>query len=215
MKAHERVAAGIVALALAAVLTSCAPEQVAVEPPPPPPSDTPTVTPTPAPSSTSDSNSEDLLFTQPGDCNDILPPDRLAGFSNGGLSLLGGPGGSKFGEQYFSEPTPEERAGGITCVWGDDSSDFSSFVISVAPLSPANRPSVITQLADLGLNTTTRDTAQIYWVLGDDTTEPAQFNAIRSDSWISVISTAGGQPAFEVASAIGAEVAGMVYSSAG
>lgn len=207
MKAQQRYVGVLVALVFVSLVAACggAPEPQST--PKPEATSTPTVTPTPT------ATTQAKVFTQPTDCTVILPETRLSEFAGAGLSLLGGPGGSKFGASYFAEKTPEELAGGITCVWGEDSSDFSSFVISVASLSPANRPGVVGELLGLGLNETSRDGTQEYWIIGDGTAQPAQFNAIRAESWISVISTAGGQAAFDVASAIAAEVAGLVYQA--
>ena len=89
----------------------------------------------------------------PSECSGILPPERIASFEAQGLILLGGPGGL-YGEDYLLDPTPEEAAGGITCIWGDELIPESTVTVSVAPLSPQTRSGVVEELISQGLNET-------------------------------------------------------------
>ena len=76
-------------------------------------------------------------FTMPADCLGILPQSRQDAFASQGLVLLGGPGGQF--EQYYADPTPEEQAGGISCIWGDEDVPESTVTVSVAPLTASTR----------------------------------------------------------------------------
>lgn len=168
------------------------------------PSATPAPTPTPAPGPAD--------YEQPDDCLDILPPDRLDAFAEDDLALLGGPGG-KYGDDYLLEPSPEELAGGITCIWGNENNDIGALSISVAPLAPATRPGVIADLTNQGLNQQTEGKVSSFGQFGDEDEEPAILNVIRADSWISVISTPGGEDSYDAAIVLSNEVAATVYRS--
>jgi hypothetical protein len=153
-----------------------------------------------------------LVFTQPGDCAaGILPSTRLESLDDLGLTLLGGPGG-KYGTEYSADPTPEEQLGGISCIWGFDESDISSITISVAPLSDDTRLQTLDEFATQGLvEQLTEDTAIYSQVGGDD--EPSITNVLRDDSWISVLSTVGGEENAAESLVIADEVAAQVYAA--
>ncbi len=147
----------------------------------------------------------------PADCLGILPPSRQDAFASQGLELLGGPGG-KF-EQYYGDPTPEERVGGISCIWGDEAVPESLITISVAPLTTATRGTVVDDLIAQGLNEATLDDGISYAQLGDENSAPAILNVIRDESWVSVIESLGGEAFFDEAVELASEVAGQVYTS--
>ncbi len=146
----------------------------------------------------------------PTQCADILPASRLAIFETAKLVLLGGPGGRYEGD-YLLEPTPEELLGGITCIWGFSDTEASSITVSVAPLSPDSRASVIDSLVADGLNESELDGASVFSKQGNGEIAPAIINSVRATSWISVIVTVGGPTQYEDAKAIVAEVAALVY----
>jgi hypothetical protein len=164
---------------------------------------TPTSEPTEAPS--------ERTFTMPADCLGILPQSRQDSFAAQNLVLLGGPGGQF--PQYYGDPTPEERAGGISCIWGDEAVPESLITISVAPLTTSTRGSVIDDLIGQGLNEATLDDGISYAQLGDDTSAPAILNIIRDESWVSIIESVGGEAFFDEAVELAGEVADQVYSS--
>ena len=195
--------AALAAGALVLVVAGCADTGTAAPEPSATASRTPTSAATGAPSPTT------LVFAVPEDCASALPASRLATFEDAGLALLGGPGG-KYGVHYLAEPTPEESAGGITCIWGDPATDASSITVSIAPLG-ANRPTVVQNLIDQGLNEAIDDDVTLYAVQGDEDHAPAILNVLRSDSWISVIETVGGADAFDEAITISEEAAAMAY----
>ena len=199
----RKVAVLPIAVAMALSLAACvgAPETEPSEEP------TETSTPTPEPTETS----AERVFTMPADCLGILPQSRQESFASQGIILLGGPGGQF--EHYFADPTPEEQAGGISCVWGDEAVPTSTVIISVAPLSADTRANVVDTLIAQGLNEAVLDDGISYAQLGDDNSAPAILNIVRDDSWVSVIETLGGEAFFDEAVELAGEVADQVYTS--
>ncbi|MGV8884162.1 MAG: hypothetical protein ACOH1T_01055 [Microbacteriaceae bacterium] len=160
------------------------------------------------------SPSEDpAVFTLPTTCDALLSEERAADFATQRLALLGGPGG-KYGTDYLADPTPEESAGGITCIWGFDDTDFASVTISVAPLSQADRAGVVTGLLDQGLNEKVDGSTTSYIQQGDANSQPAIINVLRADSWISVIETVGGEEFYAEAVMLAEDVYGQAYAEA-
>lgn len=200
----QRLLAGTAALVLLGGLAACAPE-------PEPVAEEPTPTPTPTVEETTEPEPEQLVFSMPVDCTTILPPSRIDAFAASSLELLGGPG-SVYGDDYFFDPTPEQLAGGISCVYAQDGVDQSSLLISVAPVSPSTRTMIIDDLTAQGLNeSTTADGALTYGQLGDDGAAPAIYNVVTQESWISVIGVPGGSAFYDEAVVLAGEVATQVY----
>jgi len=198
----KRITSALTAAALALALAGCGGGEPTAEPTP-----SPTATPTPTPTTTA--TETEFRFVQPEDCASALPASRLAAFEDAGLSLLGGPGG-KYGVHYLAEPTPEENAGGITCIWGDADTDASSITVSIAPLG-TNRPTVVQSLIDQGLNEAIDGDVTLYAVQGDEDHAPAILNVLRPESWISVIQTIGGAASFDEALTVADEAATTAY----
>jgi hypothetical protein len=140
-------------------------------------------------------------FTMPADCTEILPPANSANFESDGIVLLAGPGG-KYGDELITEPTPETVAGGISCYFGVDNEDLNalvvSYLVSAVPLNETTRADVIAELTAQGLVQSTDERGDIsFGVLGGDAGQTtANYNVIAVDSWISVISSKGGEKAF-------------------
>lgn len=200
----QRLLAGTAALILVGGLAACAPTEEPV-------AEEPTPTPTPTEVETTEPEPSDVTFTMPVDCTTILPQSRLDAFAAQSLALLGGPG-SVYGDDYFFDPTPEQLAGGISCVYAQDGVDQSSVLISVAPVSTANRATIINDLTAQGLNeATTPDGAFTYGQQGDESLAPAIYNVVTQESWISVISSLGGPAFYEEAVVLAGEVAAQVY----
>lgn len=201
----QRLIAGVAAVALVGGLAACAPEPEPVEA-------EPTVEPTPTETEAVEPEPVARTFTLPSDCTAILPASRVEAFTAENLLLLGGPG-SVYGNEYFFEATPEQLAGGITCVFADEADDLSSIAISVAPISPATRAGIINDLTGQGLNEEiTDDGAVTYSQQGDEQgLAPAILNVVSQESWISVISVIGGPASFERAVQLADEVEGSVY----
>jgi hypothetical protein len=153
----------------------------------------------------------DQPFAMPDDCSGILPPQRIDSFKAQGLVLLGGPGGL-YGDDYLLDATPEEAAGGITCIWGDELVPESTVTVSVAPLRPETRSGIVEDLVAQGLNETPLDDAISYSRLGDEVSSPAIVNVLRNDNWISVIEALGGEAFLEEALTISDEVAVTVHA---
>jgi hypothetical protein len=177
-------------------------EPAATESAAPAPVETPTATETVAPAT----------FTLPTTCTTVVPQTRVDAFEASGLELLGGPGGT-YGTDYLADATPEETAGGISCIWGFADSGVSSVTISVAPLTAAVRPQVVASFTTQGLNEEVVGDATTFGVQGDRTLDPAIINALRGESWISVIETIGGPTAYAEAVAIADEVHAQVYTA--
>jgi hypothetical protein len=195
----------LLALALLGLLLGgCSPESAPRITP------TPSLSPDPEPTASAQPEVAEV-FTMPTACHQILTADTLRVLETRGLVLLGGPDGV-YGDDYLLEPSPEQEAGGITCIWGDPDTEISSVTISVAPLSAATRAEVVSSLAvEQGLNETIGETASYYWLLGDDEHAPAMLNVLTADSWISVIQTIGGDANYTEAENLAIEVHGRVY----
>lgn len=198
----RRIEAVLVATLAIVALSGCLGAPPPAAEPTPSPSATPLPTGSPTPVTT------EVVFVLPEDCSAALPQSRRDAFAADELSLLGGPGGKY--EQYFADPTPEERAGGITCVWGDDATDAASITISVAPLG-ATRAEIVQSLLDQGLNEAIDDDVTLYAKQGDENESPAIVNVLREDSWISVIQTVGGPASFDEALTVADEVGKIVH----
>ena len=119
-------------------------------------------------------------FAMPADCASMLPAERIDSFEAQGLVLLGGPGGL-YGEDYLLDPTPEEAAGGITCIWGDELVPESTVTVSVAPLRADTRSGIVEELIDQGLNETPLEDAITYSRVGDEVSSPAIINVLRNE----------------------------------
>ena len=193
-----------IAVALIAALAGCSAEKA--EPTPA------TAEPTAAPTATATQEPVSLTFAMPTNCAAILPQSRVDRFTSEGIELLGGPGG-KYGNDYLVDATPEQQAGGITCIWGYTDTEVSSFTISVAPLSAATRPAVVASFTEQGLNEEVTGDAVAYGVQGDRSLNPAIMNVLRGESWISVIATIGGRDSYEQSVEIAQEVHDLVYTA--
>jgi hypothetical protein len=174
-----------------------------------PPAETaaPSETPTPTPTATAAGAAK---FAMPTTCTDLLPQSRLDAFAGQNLQLLGGPGGLY--PNYYTDPTPEEQAGGISCIWGDETVPESTIEVSVAPITTATRGGIVDNLLSQGLNEATLADGISYAQIGDETSAPAVLNIIRTDSWISVLEALGGEAFFDEATQIADEVKGQVYA---
>jgi hypothetical protein len=150
------------------------------------------------------------VFEMPTRCTGLLAPSTESAFEADGRDLLGGPDGV-YGENYFEEPTPEERAGGITCVWGDEEVPASTVIVSVAPITSATRAGIVSTLIANGLVESTVEGGLTYARIGDEVSAPAELRVIRNDSWISVIEAIGGETRFQEAGELVDEVTKRVY----
>jgi len=180
----------------------------------------PTVAPTPSetaelPSPTPSAEAPGVL-TVPVDCTELLPESEQRELAAEGLTLLGGPG-SRFGTGYSPDRTPEELLGGISCVWDREDAGVgegvnqSSIMLSVAPLSTDTYQQTVDELTQQGLNFSETDDVAFYAVLGDESGFPLQLNALRDDSWISVVSARGGQDAYDRSTVLADAIAANVY----
>lgn len=140
-------------------------------------------------------------FVMPTDCLAILPAENNAKFDADGIVLLAGPGG-KYGDELITDPTPETVAGGISCYFGVDNEDLNlltvSYLVSAVALDATTRTEVIADLTAQGLTQSTDERGDIsFGVLGGSSGQTtANYNVLAVDSWISVISSKGGEKAF-------------------
>ena len=202
MREYTALGAVVVVVAL---LAGCAPARGGVDEtgtPEPEPTATATVTETP---------STAREFRMPQRCLDIVTAETATRFESDGLDLLGGPDGV-YGEDYFVDPTPEERAGGITCVWGDEAAPATTVIVSVAPVTAATRSGIVSALIESGLIESEIEGAISYARIGDEVSAPGELHVIRADSWISVIEAVGGEDRFQHATELVDEVTEQVYA---
>ncbi len=164
----------------------------------------------PTPSDTATTAPVATVFEMPARCTDILTIETQNRLIGEGKELLGGPDG-KYGENYFGDPTPEERAGGITCVWGDEEVTASIVSVSVAPITTASRSGIVRALIDSGLVESQVEGGLTYARIGDDVSAPAELHVIRSESWVSVIEGLGGEYRFQQATELVDEATAQVY----
>jgi hypothetical protein len=180
----------IVMLALA----GCAPTESPTAGPNPTETTQPTGGPTETPVQTE-------FFSMPADCTSILPAAQVDTFAADGIVLLAGPGG-KYGNELITDPTPEMVAGGISCYFGVDNEDLTllrvNFLVSAVSLDATNRQNVIDDLSSQGLARAMNERGEVtFGILGvSEGQSTANYNVIASDSWISVLSSDGGEAAF-------------------
>lgn len=187
--------------ALALALGGCA------DAPQPEPTQVQTSTPSAGPTPTQ--APAEPVFRLPAECTGLLPDAQQRAFAAEGIDLLGGPGGKY--PDYYADPTPEERAGGISCIWGDEAAPETTVTVSAAPLTASTRGIVVEDLLAQGLNEAVIDDGISYAQIGDDNSAPAVLNIIRDDSWISVIQARGGEASFGAAVELADAAAEQVY----
>lgn len=193
-----------VAVVAIALLGGCAPEPAEID-------ETPAAGAEPSASETATPQPGVPTFEMPERCADILTPDTATAFASDGLDLLGGPDGV-YGDNYFGDPTPEERAGGITCVWGDEAVPSSTVIVSVAPITTSTRSGIVSALIASGLVESRVDGALTYARIGDEVSAPAELHVVRSESWVSVLEAVGGEDRFQHATELIDEVTEQVYA---
>jgi hypothetical protein len=140
-----------------------------------------------------------LTFTQPSDCNDVLPAPALEALNAAGLQLIRGPGSPSAEPIYIEGETPEELVGGLSCFFGVPGEDDSGLqiLLSVAAVTTDARPGVIDHLLGQELNIgNTNDGALTYWKWGDEV-GAAEHNTLYEDSWYSAILQPGGRSAYD------------------
>ena len=175
-------------------LAGCAPTATPTAEPTATETTQPTVEPTENPVPTE-------FFSMPDDCTGILPAKQVNKFAADGIVLLAGPGGI-YGNELITEPTPEMNAGGISCYFGIDNEDPTllrvSVLVSAVALDATNRSQVIDDLTAQGLVQALDDRGDVtFGILGvSEGQTTASYNVIAADSWISVLSSDGGEKAF-------------------
>jgi hypothetical protein len=200
----RKLTAAATAILVVVLLASCTPAPAGDDE-----TDAPDAEPTPT-SIATETPSLVREFAMPDACTDLVTAQTAEQFESDGLDLLGGPGGV-YGEEYFVDPTPEERAGGITCVWGDEDAPATTVIVSVAPVTAATRSGIVSALIESGLIESQIEGAISYARIGDEVSAPGELHVIRSDSWISVIEAVGGTDRFQHATELVDEVTEQVY----
>lgn len=179
---------------LMVALTGCSSAPAPTAEPTPTETTQPTAGPTTAPTPTE-------FFSMPEDCTAILPAKQIDKFATDGVILLAGPGG-KYGNELITEPTPEMLAGGISCYFGIDNEDPNllsvTVLVSAVALDETTRAGVIAELAAQGLYEATDERGDVtYAIIGSSEGQTtANYNVVAVDSWISVLSSEGGEEAY-------------------
>ena len=141
-----------------------------------------------------------IVFTQPFSCTEILPASAISSLAADGIELTQGPGSPSTEPIFVESQTPEELAGGISCLFSipDDEESGVYILLSVAPVDPALRPGIINDLLGQNLNVgQTPDGALTYWIWGDEIIVPALHNSLYEDSWYSALIQPGGRAAYD------------------
>lgn len=207
MIAHRSTRSVLLLAALLAVsLAGCASVDTA-----PAPADSPTA-PASGPTEEPTPDAAEPEFRMPTACAGILPSSRISELDALGMELLAGPDG-RYGDSFLADPTPEQLAGGITCIWGEEEVPENSVTISVAPVTNATRDGIVTGLVDQALNIVEQGDLRIYARIGDTVAAPAIINLVRPTSWISVITGHGGEEQYAWAVEIAEEVSTQVGAS--
>jgi hypothetical protein len=197
MQLTSKIGRGRIIVPIAIVmlmLAGCAPMTTPTAGPNPTDTTQPTIDPTEIPVQTE-------FFSMPADCTGILPAAQVDAFAADGVVLLAGPGG-KYGNELITDPTPEMIAGGISCYFGIDNEDLTllrvKLLVSAVPLDATNRQAVIDDLSSQGLARAMNERGEVtFGILGvSEGQTTANYNVIASDSWISVLSSDGGEAAF-------------------
>jgi hypothetical protein len=197
MQLTSKIGRGRIIVPIAIVmlmLAGCAPMTIPTAGPNPTETTQPTIDPTEIPVQTE-------FFSMPADCTGILPAAQVDAFAADGVVLLAGPGG-KYGNELITDPTPEMIAGGISCYFGIDNEDLTllrvKLLVSAVPLDATNRQAVIDDLSSQGLARAMNERGEVtFGILGvSEGQTTANYNVIASDSWISVLSSDGGEAAF-------------------
>jgi len=195
LRSQFRIVRAVAPIALVLLaLAGCGPNVDPTAGPDPTGSPQPTGEPTGTPVQTE-------FFSMPEDCTGILPATDVAAFAADDIVLLAGPGG-KYGNELITEPTPEMSAGGISCYFGVDNEDLTllrvNVLVSAVPLDATSRSKVIDDLAAQGLARAMDERGDVtFGILGvSEGQTTANYNVIASDSWISVLSSDGGEAAF-------------------
>jgi hypothetical protein len=140
---------------------------------------------------------EELVFSLPSSCLNILPSEALDKLTSGEVDLLRGPGSGSADSVYPEGMSPQEERGGISCLFGN-LDETITYTVSVAPMTQATRAEVIDGLLAQQLNPgQTLDGALTYWIQGDEATVPAIYNALYDDAWYEVLIFPGGRLAYE------------------
>jgi hypothetical protein len=148
------------------------------------------------------SEPEELVFSLPSSCRNILPTEALDKLTSGEVDLLRGPGSGSAESVYPEGQSPQEERGGISCLFGN-TEETITYTVSVAPMTQATRAEVIDGLLAQQLNPgQTLDGALTYWIQGDQATVPAIYNALYEDAWYEVLIFPGGRLAYEECEAL-------------
>lgn len=156
-------------------------------------------------------------FSMPVDCTGILPAKTIKRFADDGVIVLAGPGG-KYGNELITDPTPEMEIGGISCYFGIDNEDPNQLkvtvLVSAASLDATTRSAVIDDLTKQGLLEATDERGDVTFGIlgGSEGQTTANYNVIAVDSWISVISSDGGEQAYLSAVELANDVHSATYN---
>lgn len=142
-----------------------------------------------------------VSFSAPRDCTEILPANDVALLGNRGIELIAGPGSPSNDPIYVEGQTPEELAGGLSCLFAvpGEVDTGVNIILGTAGIDTAIRPTVIDELLAQQLNVgQTPDGALTYWKWGDEAIVPAIHNSLYGDAWYSALIQPGGRESYDL-----------------
>lgn len=185
---HTAARTAVFAVALGSLtilaLTGCTPGQPAPSSTPSP-SASASVEPSVSPSKTD----EPAAYIAATSCSGLLGAQLEAEVLATGAVLFSGPGGTGI---YPGPSIGQDGGNPISCLYGKDMVDLSTFEFAAQGLSQDAHEGVLAELQTRGMTETTTGTTVVFTQEGTEGTEPAVIHVLRPDSWVTVYSTLGG-----------------------
>lgn len=182
-------------------LLGCTPEQPAATHSPSPEASASapaSTTPPPAPA----------VFVLPASCTAMLGAALEASFLGDGNVLFSGPGGAGI---YPMASVGQDGGSPVSCLYGKDMVDLSTFELSVQSLDQGAHEGTIAELNARGMTRTTDGEVVTYTQLGSEGASPTIVHVVRPDSWITAYSALGGAERAALAAGWATTVAQQVY----
>ncbi|TAL40781.1 MAG: hypothetical protein EPN91_12375 [Salinibacterium sp.] len=174
MQRSMRHGSTVIAVAvLALALAGCAKEA------PPPKQASPSPTPT----------EQAAVFVAPKDCTALLGKPLEDEFLSQGNVLFSSTGG---GGIYYPIESTQTGGSPLSCWYGKDMVDLSSFELAAQSLTPDAHEGTLSVLEAGGFTEVTNGDVVTFTQVGDEGTTPAIVHILRPDSWVTGYRTFGG-----------------------